>query len=335
MRQRRTRHQARHYHETSRSPTIVQREQPRELTVYLKLILVSMVWGGTFIAARLLAPAHAPNAVACSRFFFASVVLLGVKLFFDRKIIVPSLPILASSAVLGFFGAFVYNMFFFRALSNITAGRAALIVSLNPILTTMLSFFFFKEPLTFSKILGSALALLGVATVLSHGALGNIATSFGVGEAFMLISVCAWTLYTLLGRFFLKHVRNADPLTLTTYACISGFLLLSLCSLNSGTLHDFYSIFSNLKLLLPCMYLGVLGTALGFVFYYDAIKQIGASRAAIFNNLVPVMGVLMGALLLGETLDASVAYGGTMVVIAIFLTTQNPSIAAYWPRNNR
>jgi drug/metabolite transporter (DMT)-like permease len=68
------------------------------------------------------------------------------------------------------------------------------------------------------------------------------------------------------------------------------------------------------------LYLGAGGTALGFVWYAQGLQQLGAARTAVFNNLVPVFGVLLGTLLLGETLLASMLVGGLIALAGVSLT---------------
>ena len=69
-------------------------------------------------------------------------------------------------------------------------------------------------------------------------------------------------------------------------------------------------------------YLGVFGTVIGFVWYYEGVKAIGPSRTAIFNNLVPVCGILLAALLLREPILISMVAGGTLAIIGVTLTNR-------------
>ena len=76
----------------------------------------------------------------------------------------------------------------------------------------------------------------------------------------------------------------------------------------------------------------MLGTTLGFTWFAAAVQKIGAQRASIFINIVPVAAVLQGAVLLHERLDASVLAGGALVIAGVLLiqrpTKQMKEIAA-------
>jgi drug/metabolite transporter (DMT)-like permease len=66
-------------------------------------------------------------------------------------------------------------------------------------------------------------------------------------------------------------------------------------------------------------FLGVIGTAIAFVWYNEALQKLGSARTVIFNNLVPVFGVFFGWLLLGEPLSTSLVVGGAIAVTGVFI----------------
>ena len=73
---------------------------------------------------------------------------------------------------------------------------------------------------------------------------------------------------------------------------------------------------------LSVVYLGVLGTSVAFVWYYQAVQRLGAARTVIFNNLVPVFGASFGVLLLGEPLLPSMLVGGAIAVAGVMLVSK-------------
>jgi drug/metabolite transporter (DMT)-like permease len=74
---------------------------------------------------------------------------------------------------------------------------------------------------------------------------------------------------------------------------------------------------------LSVLYLGVLGTSVAFVWYYQAVQRLGAARTVIFNNLVPVFGASFGVLLLGEPLLPSMLVGGAIAVGGVMLVSRS------------
>ena len=67
-------------------------------------------------------------------------------------------------------------------------------------------------------------------------------------------------------------------------------------------------------------YLGLFGTAVGFVWFYEGVKALGAARASVFTNLVPVFGVALALLVFGEPLLASMIFGGLVTLAGVSLT---------------
>jgi len=120
---------------------------PSDLPVYLKLAMVTMIWGGTFVAGRILSDALAPLFAASLRFLLASGALLVFLGLAGIPLARPSLKQGVQLAVLGFFGIFFYNLCFFYGLQYINASRASLIVALNPAVIGLASWWLFKERL--------------------------------------------------------------------------------------------------------------------------------------------------------------------------------------------
>lgn len=289
------------------------------LGIYLRLTCVPMLWGGTFIAGRVIS-AHLPAATAgFIRFVFATLALLAALHFTEglRAITRITRRQLLGTMALGATGIFMYNLLFFTALSVLPAGRTSLIIALNPVVTLLLAAVLMGERLHFTRWLGVALALLGVWVVVTRGDLSQIAQSLGKGELSMFGAVCAWAVYTLLGR---KLLQGLSPVLATLWAAIWGTLFLGLLALRDIP-HVHAASFTP-EVWAGLVFLGVFGTAVAFVWYYEGIRQLGAARTVVFNNLVPIFGVLLGWLILGEALSVSLLVGGGLAIFGVFLVNR-------------
>lgn len=138
-------------------------------TVYLKLICVALMWGGTFIAGRIVTAELSPTLSALLRFGFAAILLVLILLKSTGRFPNLSVQQHVYAILMGLTGVFAYNLFFFAALSRIEAGRTALFVSLSPILTILVMRIFFQERLGRINYLGVCLALFGTLIVVSKG----------------------------------------------------------------------------------------------------------------------------------------------------------------------
>ena len=287
----------------------------------LKLVMVAALWGGTFIAGRILTQSLPLMTAAFSRFFIASILLIIVAVKMEGKLPRLNREQILLTAVLGFTGVFLYNICFFGALARIPAGRTSLFVSLTPIVTAILAAIIFSERLGLRRWMGIAVALLGAIVVITRGDLiggiTDISQSLGLGELMMLGAVFSWAAYTLISR---KVLGTLSPIVATTYGTLWGFLFLSIGAI--GEFKEINWMHLDWRVWSSVFYLGAFGTVLAFIWYYQGIQAVGPSRTAIFTNLVPAFGVLFSALLLGEPILISMVVGGLIAVVGVSLVNK-------------
>lgn len=291
--------------------------------IYIKLLLTAVFWGGTFIAGRLIATSVHPVSAAFLRFAIASLCLFLLVVRKEGR-----LPDLAGNQIgplllLGLTGVFSYNILFFSGLQHIEAGRASLIIAINPIVISLLSAIIFKEALNWVKGLGICISVVGAMVVISKGQLLRMA-GFGVGTGELLILGCvaSWVSYTLIGKVVLARL---SPLTVVAYSAFAGTLLLLIPALYSGLLTDIghYSTLDWFSI----VYLGFFGTVLGFVWYYQGIERIGPMKASVFINFVPISAMILSFFILHETLTLTLVMGGAMVIMGVYFTNASHMIA--------
>jgi drug/metabolite transporter (DMT)-like permease len=292
------------------------------LGTYLRLAATMTLWGGTFIAGRLLSHVG-PSTASLMRFVVAGLFMVvlcyrlegGVPRL-ERRQVVPVL-------LLGFTGVFLYNFFFLSGLQTITAGRASLIIAGNPVFIAAFAALFFKEGFGKLKAAGLILSITGALTVISRGQLDAVLAQVRPGDLFILGCVFAWSSYTLLGK---KVMNGLSPVGAVTWSCLAGMVFLLPMAVHEG-------LFAHLAGATPLewgamVYLGVFGTGVGFSWYYQGIQRLGAARAGVFINLVPVNAVLMGWLLLGESVDLSLLVGAGLIFTGVYLVNRRVATPA-------
>ena len=288
-------------------------------TIVVKLTLVAVIWGGTFIAGRVAAPEMSAPTAALWRYVVAAVVLVVMLLVREGRL--PKLDtgqwirvvLMALTGVVG------YNLCFMAGLETVPASRGALIIALNPAATMLGAALFLHEPVTLPKIAGMALALLGVAIELSGGnPLKLLDGGVGTGELLLMACVLSWAAYTLIG----KRLTGVSPLAITTYAALIGAAMLGVAVLVRGELS--LPRVSG-KAWIAIVYMGTLGTAVAFVWFLEGVRELGPARAAIFVNLVPVAAIALGALLLGEKITAPMLAGAALVVAGVWIINRPPA----------
>ncbi len=286
------------------------------LSTYLKLLLMALFWGGTFIAGRVLAQNVGPYAGAFLRFAVASACLVAVLLKMEKQVARPSGRYLAVLLVMGMTGVFAYNVLFLKGLKLIEAGRASVIIANNPVFIALMAAVFFGERLNLLKVAGILVSLAGAVTVITRGQLSSLLNGgFGWGELFILGCVASWVAYSLLGKIVMTRL---SPLAAVTFSSVAGTVCLFPPAVMEGLLTaEPYPLAAGVSI----VYLGFFGTVLGFVWYYQGIQRIGPVRAGLFINFVPIFAVLLSVLLLKEPLTLSLLAGAVLVSSGVCLTT--------------
>ncbi len=284
------------------------------MPVYGKLVLVAIIWGGTFVAGRIAAAEMPAPTAALWRYIVACVALVALSWRLEGGLPALSRQQWIGVTLLGATGVAAYNLFFMFGLERVPASRGSLIMALNPVGTALGAALFLHEPLTRHRVVGILVALAGVSVVLGHGnPLTLFAGGAGVGEAALFGCVVSWVTYTLLGK---RILQGLSPLAATTYAALAGTAILVVAAAATG---DLIVPAASSQGWLALGYLGVFGTAVAFVWFYEGVKAIGPARAAVFINLVPVAAVTLGVLLLGERLELSMLAGGVLVILGVYI----------------
>lgn len=289
-----------------------------DMPVYVTLAAVTMVWGGTFVAGRFLAGSLSPMFAASLRFLLASAALLGFLWLARIPLKRPTPRQWLQLMLLGFFGIFFYNLCFFYGLQYINASRASLIVALNPAVIGFASWLLFKERLGRLKVAGIAICIGGACLVIvsRNPQLLAATAQAWIGDLLILGCVLGWGVYSLFSR---NLNQTLGPVQTVTYSILIGTLLLWALAAVRGELR--WTALSALGTAqwLSLLYLGVLGSALAYIGYYDGLRKIGATRSGVFIALNPLTAVIFGALLLGEQLTPVMWLGGALILSGIYL----------------
>ena len=287
------------------------------MLIYLKLLLTAIFWGGTFVAGRSLAQNVGPFSAAFFRFAIASVFLVFLTWKIEGKLSALKKSQILPVLLLGMTGVFCYNLFFFKGLKLIEAGRAAIIIANNPIFIAIFSAVFFKEKLNAVKTAGIMISVSGAIVAISRGNLAELLQgNIGWGEFYIFLCVASWVVFSLLGKAVMSGL---SPLASVTYSSLTGTIMLFIPAFREGltncihySMSDWWNIF----------YLGFFGTVLGFVWFYEGINQIGPTKAGLFINFVPISAILSAYLILDEPLTISLLIGTILVTAGVYLTNR-------------
>jgi drug/metabolite transporter (DMT)-like permease len=285
---------------------------------YVKLLLMAFFWGGTFIAGRVVVRDVEPCSAAFLRFAIASVLLAAIAWRQERRSMLLRADQILPVVVLGLSGIFAYNILFMKGLKLIEAGRASMIIANNPILIALCSAFFFKEKLTPIRLAGILVSISGAVVVISRGHPGSLFRGgIGPGEIMIFGCVACWVTFSLVGK---AVMRRLGPLPSVTYAVLVGTLALAWPAFAEGLAGKMAAY--RVRDWVSLAFLGVLGTVVGFVWFYQGIQKIGAMRTGLFISFVPISAVFLAFLILGEPITASLLVGTVLVTAGVCMTNR-------------
>ena len=291
-------------------------QNPVPKVIYAKQIATSIFWGGMYVAGRVVAEHMPAFSAGTLRFLFAGL-LLFILWFRSPHNTLPKGKEWISLVFLALSGTFLYNFLFFNGMQTVSAARAAVIVTTNPIFTALLARIFYKEALPPIKIAGITIASLGVLVVITRGApLTIFDSALSHGDIILFCAALSWSVYSMSN----KLVCGLSAVTTITFTCIFGFLMITPFAIHEGLLSHIGEY--PWQAWAAILYISVCCTVMSFVWFNQGIIYLGAQRASLFINLVPVFTVFMGAALLGEPVTPAILGGVFIVCVGVFLANR-------------
>lgn len=280
------------------------------------LLLVAAVWGAAFLFIRVAVPVLGPVALIDARMGLAGLLLLGYAVARGQA---PAREQVGRFLVLGSLWAAPFLLIAVAEL-RLTASLASVLNATTPLFAAVLAIGALGERLTRRKALGLLAGIVGVVIVVGWSPLtlsGAVLLSAGA-------SLLAAVLYAVGGIYTARAFAGVGGLTVATGQQLAGgALLLPLLAVAppGGP--------ATAKVGLAVVGLVVASTALGFVLFFRLLAEVGPASALTTTYLVPVFGILWGALLLGEPLSWSLLAGLAVVLVSIALIAGVPRA---WPR---
>lgn len=298
-------------------------KQNQTLAGILLAILATLIWSGNFIIARSAATSVPPITLAFSRWACASLIMLplGWQAFMrDRKVVLQHWPSLAFAALAGVavFNTLVYVAGHFSAAINL----ALIGTTSSPVFSFILARIFLKEHIPFQRLLGLLICIAGILMLLSRGSWDVLMHfRFTEGDWWILGAAFSFAVYNIMAR---KKPASIGPVSyLFTTFWMGTLMLLPFAIWEHGT-HEAISWNGNLAGMI--LYLGAGTSVAAFFCWNAAIARLGAARAAIFGNLIPLFSSIEAVLILKEQITWVHLAGMGIIVIGLITANYKRSL---------
>lgn len=288
--------------------------QPKKRIIIVTGMLLAMIfWAYSFIWYKQVFVAYPPVTVVFLRLLISSAILMLFS-WFTGKLSGIRQKDIKSLLLLSFFNPFIYFIGESIGVSLVSSSVSAVIVSTIPLFTPIASRYYFGEKLTRINLFGIMVSFLGILVIVfRNGWEMNISLT---GLGFLLIAVFSAVFYTVI----LKNLSDSiHPITIISIQNVIGtvYFIPVVFIIDRGT---FLHTPLNPDVLWPLVKLAIFGSSLAFIFYTYGVKELGAARANIYTNLIPVITVVLAAIILKESITPMLVLGIFIVVTGVLLS---------------
>jgi drug/metabolite transporter (DMT)-like permease len=217
----------------------------------------------------------------------------------------------------GALGTGGYNVLVYGGLQYTTAINGTLLNSFIPIMIVLISWLFLGKRLHGREAAGILVSFSGVLGIVAHGEWQRLRElTLNVGDLWILVSVLAWSAYTLL----LARRPVVHPLAFLTAISVTGLIFLMpfyLWEMAQGR-----HLIPTPGAIAGIVYTGVFPAFLGYILWNRGVAEVGPARAGLFMHLVPAFGIVLSMIFLDETPALYHAVGIGLIFTGIWLNTR-------------
>ena len=274
------------------------------LSDVLELLLLSALWGGSFLFMRVAAPVLGPVWLIECRVLFAGLGLLPLLLRSQAGSIIRR--DIKSLFIVGCINSALPFLLLAFASLSLPAGYTSIVNATAPLFGTLIAAIWFYERLTAARIAGLLFGFVGVVLLIGLQPMEitpAVVSSIAAG-------LSAAVMYAIAAPYAKRHLVGIPPLAIaTTTQLCAAIALFPLLPFTIPT------AIPSPPIVLAVLALALFSTAFAYLLYFRLIQNVGASKAMTVTYLVPVFAVLWGALFLSESITVAMVLGCCMILL--------------------
>ncbi|MCL4215027.1 MAG: DMT family transporter [Gemmatimonadales bacterium] len=287
-------------------------ERAASRTTELLLVVMAVIWGVNFSVVKYGTQVMEPLAYNALRMAIGCAVLMVFALW--RPGMRASTRDRLQLMALGVLGHCLYQVLFINGIARTRAGTASLVVAASPAVVALVARAYGHEKLPLRAVVGIALSITGVVLVLG-GTISADGASHLVGDLMILAAVVAWAFYTTL---LLPFTKRVDALRLAAWTLLGGVLPLVVIASPALWRTDWGAV--TPLTWSAVLYSGLMAMVVAYLLWYRGVKEIGATRTAMFGNLQPIVALLVAWIALAEVPTAFQGAGAATVLGGLYLS---------------
>jgi|WetSurMetagenome_2_1015567.scaffolds.fasta_scaffold16601_2 drug/metabolite transporter (DMT)-like permease len=274
---------------------------------WTKFLILALIWGSSFMWIKIAVADVSPFVLVTFRVFFAVLGILAIILITRGKFPLQKRWI-GVFAFLGFFNVTFPFLLISWSEQYITSGMASILNSTVTLFTFLFaSFFILEERLTWLKALGIILGFAGVVVI----SMDDIGSGLGNMQVGVIVSLIASACYGAANVFGRINTKGLEPNAQAFGQLTAAFIFI----IPATIIFDPTFILPNKPITwFALVLLGLLNTAVATWLYYSLLNSVGSTRTSLVAYFIPLVGVILGILFMGESLSWNLFIGALMIV---------------------
>lgn len=282
------------------------------------LTLATLLWSTSFVVVKAALETYHPYMLIFGRMLVAALCFLPI-IFRRRRNWVFKPGTLKMLLFMGICEPGLYFLLEVAALQHTTASQAGLITALLPLLVALGAFFYLKEKMTPTMVIGFSLAIAGACWLSLAGQPGRGAPDPVLGNFLEFLAMVCAAGYMLCAKRLIADFGYSPVMITAVQAVIGVFFYLPLLFLPGISLQAHWQS----TYIWAIVYLGGFITVGAYGFYNFGMSRLPAGQAALFINLIPIFSVFFGWLVLGEAFTVAQYFAGAMILLGIYLSQRH------------
>ncbi|MBW9109888.1 DMT family transporter [Microbacterium ureisolvens] len=284
---------------------------PRWITV--QFVLAGIVWGASFLFMKVSLTGISPAQVAWTRILLGALTL-GVLVLLRREQMTRRLTVWAHLTVLGLTFCVIPFLLFSWAQQHVSSGVASIFNATTPIMTAIMAWLVFRvERLKALQVIGIGVGILGVVVIIAPWQ-GIAFDGSLVAELAILGATASYGFSFAYMRRFVSNTGMSALAFTFGYIAMAAVVMAMLTPILVLT-----PVRLDIPIVASLLLLGCLGTGIAYVWNQNTVRAWGPTRASTVTYITPVVGVILGIVILGETVTWNEPVGALVVFLGILL----------------
>lgn len=288
------------------------------IKVHLGSLMFALIFGFTFMFSKIVLSSVTPMALIAYRFLWAIIGMellrrfKVIKITFDKKHLKAILFVVLFQPIL-------YFLFEIYGLNLLASAEAGMMIALIPVFVAIFSSIILKESPTPIQILFIILSVIGIIVIQWR----ELSGGNPLGFILMLLAVMSAAMFNIASR---KASTTLNAAEITYFMMFTGAITFNLFYviqlIFENRLSDYFLNLTNLDVLFPLLYLGLVASIGGFFLVNFALKYLPAHVSSMYANLATVVSIIAGAVILNEVIEINQYIGSILILMGVYGTVR-------------